>query len=141
RGGPVRPADAEGAVSFPRRTGGRDGSRRGTNPMKSLSRAPIGAAIFLSFAGAAHAGQVGSGTLSTASPSLTFTAGPFPLTNNSYQLPTGSTCSPDAVFRCDASALTVDVPADYATQHPRDRIHLAMTWPDHSEDIDLYVFD
>ncbi|HZP11938.1 MAG TPA: hypothetical protein VFB36_05910 [Nevskiaceae bacterium] len=109
--------------------------------MKSFAIAPIGAAVLLSFASAAHAGEVGSGTLSTTSPSLSFTAGPFTLTNNSYQLPTGSTCSPDAIFRCDTYALTVDVPVDYATSHPRDRIHFAMTWPDHSEDIDLYVFD
>ena len=106
-----------------------------------FSLAPLGAAVFLSLIVTAHAADDGSGTLSAATRSLSFTAGPFTLTNNSYQLPTGSVCGPDAVFRCDTYALTIDVPADYATSHPQDRVHFAMTWPDHSEDIDLYVFD
>ncbi|HZP11955.1 MAG TPA: PKD domain-containing protein [Nevskiaceae bacterium] len=82
-----------------------------------------------------------SGTLSPTSPSVTFTAGPFPLTNESYSTPVGGTCSPGVVFRCDDFSLTVELPDDYDTTHPDDKIVATFTWDNVGDDMDFYLLD
>ena len=61
-----------------------------------------------------------SGTISDTSPVLTYDAGPFNIPNQSPlgagQLDQGPRCS--AQFPCDNFALTVSLPAGYASQHP-----------------------
>ncbi|HVT34443.1 MAG TPA: hypothetical protein VHE37_02580, partial [Nevskiaceae bacterium] len=82
-----------------------------------------------------------AGTLSPDSRALAFTAGPFPLSNESYSLPTGGMCSPQQVFRCDEYTLTLSLPAGYADAHPDDFVRITTAWPDASEDFDIYILD
>ena len=82
-----------------------------------------------------------SGTLSPASKLLTFVAGPFPVTNESYSLPTGGMCSPAQVFRCDEYTLTLALPAGYADAHPDDVVRITTAWADATEDYDIYILD
>ena len=82
------------------------------------------------------------GTLSTASPELTFTAGPFQVTNESGNTGvTSSTCSPAPLFACGLYTLTVDLPADYDKTHPNDVIRVFTKWPNPREDYDISIFD
>jgi PKD repeat protein len=78
------------------------------------------------------------GTLSLANPTLTYTG------NGPYFIPStqGNTCSPPD--QCDEYALTVDLPADFATTNPNDRIHIEVSWIDPSGgvvDYDVYVLN
>src|SRR5882724_3818602 len=78
------------------------------------------------------------GTLSLANPTLTYTG------NGPYFIPSvqGNTCSPPD--QCDEYALTVELPADFATTNPNDRIHIEVGWNDPSGgvvDYDVYVLN
>src|SRR5690349_15361215 len=99
------------------------------------------ALVLTSLAARANDPTPASGTLSPTSTSVTFTAGPFPLTNESYSTPVGGTCSPPTVFRCDDFSLTVALPDDYDTSHPDDKIVATFSWDDASEDYDFYFLD
>lgn len=98
------------------------------------------AVMLAAMTGVVHAANPASGTLSPANPTITYTAGPFSLTNESYSAGAG-TCSPSQIFPCDDFALTVNLPADYASTHPTDIIRMTTTWPDGGQDFDIYVLD
>ena len=99
---------------------------------------PIMLVAFLSVR--VQAGTPDHGTLSTASPSLSYTGGPF-LAPNATDSATGVTC--DQADPCDQFALTVDLPADYATTHPGDTLRLEVGWKDATgaQDLDIYLLD
>ena len=79
-----------------------------------------------------------SGTLSVGDPEITYEgSGP-------YVIPSvgGNTCA--APDECDEFALTVDLPADYATTNPNDKVRIEISWEDPSgggADFDMYVLD
>ncbi|MCA1829040.1 MAG: glycoside hydrolase, partial [Myxococcales bacterium] len=89
---------------------------------------------------AADAATPDHGTVSVASPQLSYTGGPF-YTPNATDSSTGVTC--DAADPCDQFALTVDLPADYATTHPNDQLRIEVGWndPTNVQDLDVYVAD
>jgi hypothetical protein len=78
------------------------------------------------------------GTLSLANPTLTYTG------NGPYFIPSvqGNTCA--APDQCDEYALTVNLPADFATTNPNDKVHIEVSWNDPSGgvvDYDVYVLN
>ncbi|MGI8437307.1 MAG: PKD domain-containing protein [Chthoniobacterales bacterium] len=88
-----------------------------------------------------------SGTLTDTSGPLTYTAGPFTQANQSPvgagQLDTGPRCD-NALFPCDSYALTVTLPAGYATAHPNAAVKVTLSWNDTGSgmsDYDLYVYN
>ncbi|HEX8679071.1 MAG TPA: hypothetical protein VF683_03890, partial [Chthoniobacterales bacterium] len=87
-----------------------------------------------------------SGTLSDATPVLTYTAGPFLQANASPlglgQLDTGPRCN--AALPCDNYALNVSLPAGYAAAHPNASVRVTLSWTDTgsgNSDYDLYVYN
>lgn len=87
-----------------------------------------------------------SGTLSTANPVVTYTAGPFAQANPSPlglgQLDTGPRCDSSA-FPCDTFHLTVTLPNGYTAANPNATIKVTMSWTDlgaGQSDYDLYIF-
>ncbi|MEY2565372.1 MAG: hypothetical protein QOH88_3565 [Verrucomicrobiota bacterium] len=88
-----------------------------------------------------------SGTISTATPTLNYTAGPFFQSNQSPvglgQLDVGPRCD-GAAFPCDTFALTVSLPAGYAAAHPFGGVKVTAKWTDSGagkSDYDLYIYD
>jgi hypothetical protein len=88
-----------------------------------------------------------SGTLSLATPVLTYTAGPFFQANQSPvglgQLDTGPRCDTGA-FPCDSYGLTVSLPAGYSAAHPNAAVKVTMSWTDTGagqSDYDLYIYN
>jgi len=93
----------------------------------------------------AHAGDIGSGTLSPTSGPVTYSSGPFLISNPTVQsgLATGSDqpiCM-DPVAPCDDYSLTVSIPAGYTAQHPLDRVVVTVDWPTAQDDFDMWVLD
>lgn len=86
---------------------------------------------------AIFAASPSSGTLSPASPELTFTSGPHTVSNPSSNS-TGGMCNPPAQ-PCDHYQLTVDLPADYAVTNPKATIRIVGRWPNSAEDFDFYL--
>ncbi|HET6726244.1 MAG TPA: PKD domain-containing protein [Gammaproteobacteria bacterium] len=80
------------------------------------------------------------GTLSPASPSLMYTAGPFLIDNITAQANGAPICGSDAT-PCSDYTLTINLPSDYATTHPRDQITIKVAWPTTADDFDVYVLD
>ena len=78
-----------------------------------------------------------SGTITTATTTLTYTGG------GPYFVPSaqGNTCAPPD--QCDEFALTVNLPANYAATHPNDKIRCEVSWADATgaADFDLFVLD
>jgi hypothetical protein len=88
-----------------------------------------------------------SGTISTTTRTLTYTAGPFFQANQSPvglgQLDVGPRCD-NATFPCDTFALTVNLPAGYSAAHPFGGVKVTMGWTDSGagkSDYDLYIFN
>ena len=98
--------------------------------------------LLLSFSGAVWANDPipAAGTLSPATPVVEFTTAQFLISNESYSAGQAM-CAPQPVFRCDDFALTVELPDDYAAKHPDDLILITTTWPDKTEDFDIYILD
>ena len=112
------------------------GTRRGAAPRGLRARfilatlAVTAAALLATLAGSAA--NPASGTLSVATPTLTYTGGPNLISN-----PSGQAGAVDCVnLPCDDYALTINVPAEYEDTH-QVRIHVA--WPIPAEDYDLQV--
>ena len=76
-----------------------------------------------------------SGTLSVASPELSYEAGPFVISD---PVPVGCADVPDA---CDDFALTVDLPANYASTNPTSKFVIALSWDPQQADLDLALLD
>ena len=88
-----------------------------------------------------------SGTISVATPMLTYDAGPFFVANQSPlglgQLDNGPRCD-DTTFPCDTFALTVNLPAGYSAAHPFGGVKVTVGWTDSGagkSDYDLYIFN
>src|SRR5438477_2653176 len=98
---------------------------------RRLARLSVSLAFVFAVSNSARANDAvpASGTLSPDNPTLTFTAGPMAVSNESYNAGAPA-CSPQPVFRCDEYALTVDLPADYAQTHPDDFILMTTSWDD-----------
>ncbi|MDQ6860651.1 MAG: PKD domain-containing protein [Verrucomicrobiota bacterium] len=95
------------------------------------------ASIGLSLGWLSFAATPSSGTVSVANPSVSYTgSGPYILPSAG-----GDTCA--APDQCDEFALTVNLPADYSTTHPNDKIRCEIRWDDPTggADFDLYVHD
>jgi hypothetical protein len=91
-----------------------------------------------------------SGTISVATPSFTYTAGPFDQANPSPlgagQFDTGPRCD-SSTFPCDTFALAVNLPSNYldntSTGHPQASVKVTMSWVDAGtgkSDYDLYIY-
>lgn len=76
------------------------------------------------------------GTLSVATPRLTYTSGPFLIANPSAAVPTNNGPVCDATNPCDDYNLTVNVPAGYNAGHS---IKVTVSWPVAAADFDLYI--
>ena len=76
----------------------------------------------------------GSGTLSPAAPTLSYTAGPFLVANPGAQAGGGPVCNGPET--CDDYALTVAVPAGYDANH---NIRIEIGWPVAGADFDVYI--
>lgn len=109
-----------------------------------LSSGALGAAAVVALTAAAlspmaqlvtRAATPGSGTVSTTSPTLTYTAGPF-LTPNTTSAAGPVICN--AVTPCDDFALTVSVPAGYNSGH---NVQVRVQWPTAAADFDVYLLD
>jgi hypothetical protein len=106
--------------------------RRGTPRVAVLAAIVLGTtAIVVPAMAATPAG----GTISDASPTATWTAGPFAVPNvtGTVGTPTCGTATP-----CDDYKLTVDVPAGYDTDHS---VRVEVSWPQTAADFDVYVLD
>src|SRR5687767_12018906 len=88
--------------------------------------------------GSALAADPPSGTLSPDQPELTYTVPPQPLPNASGAAG-DYVC--DATSPCDDFALTVALPADWATTHPNDRVRIDAVAIPEVADIDMYLLD
>src|SRR2546430_1764101 len=83
----------------------------------------------------ADAATPASGTVSPASPTGTWTAGPFAVANPSAQ--SGSLLCNQAA-PCDDYGLTVTVPAGYDAGND---LTISVGWPDTAADFDVYLYD
>src|SRR6267142_2465770 len=88
-----------------------------------------------------------SGTLTTASGAVTYTAGPFLQANPSPlglgQLDTGPRCN-GTTFQCDSFDLTVALPAGYTGTHCNSAVKVTLSWVDSGtgqSDYDLYIYE
>ncbi|HUP92298.1 MAG TPA: hypothetical protein VM074_08630 [Solimonas sp.] len=86
-----------------------------------------------------HAATPPSGTISPNSKELSYTVPAAPVANASGLTGTAYTC--DATNPCDEFELTVDLPADYPAQNPKDRIRVAAAADVETADIDLQIAD
>ncbi|HEX4873229.1 MAG TPA: PKD domain-containing protein [Nevskiaceae bacterium] len=82
----------------------------------------------------AAATEPAEGTLSADNRSLSASGGPYVVAN-----PAADCSLPDPA--CDRYTLTVDLPADYATTNPDDKIVIDLTWSPQQTDLDLLVED
>ncbi|PYL01344.1 MAG: hypothetical protein DME32_09220, partial [Verrucomicrobia bacterium] len=88
-----------------------------------------------------------SGTLTTVSGPVTYTAGPFVQPNPSPlglgQLDTGPRCN-STTFPCDSFDLTVTLPAGYTGTHCNAAVKVTLSWVDTGtgqSDYDLYIYE
>ena len=103
----------------------------------------LASAVVVAPAGATFSG---SGTISTASPSVTYTGGTYSTSNPTP--PVGGVggvvtlnpvCNDDI---CDRYVVTVaNIPDNYTTTHPLDRLLFKAEWSDANADFDLWVYD
>ncbi len=92
------------------------------------------AALLMTMGGAAA--DPSSGTLSVANPNLTYTSGPFVVSNPSAQAAGEPVCTTQQV--CDDFTLTVSVPASLANTH---NIEVRTFWDNGTEDYDIYLYE
>jgi hypothetical protein len=85
--------------------------------------------------GVSEAATPNSGTLSTGTPTITYTAGPFLVPNVTG---TAGAVICNAVTPCDEFRLTVSVPAGYDAGHD---VKITIQWPTAVADFDLYLLD
>ena len=98
------------------------------------------------FATPADATFSGSGTISPASPSLSYSGGTYSVSNPTPPVSgVGGVVSISPVCNddiCDRFLVTVaDVPPDYTSLHPLDRLIFKIEWPSGNTDFDLWIYD
>jgi len=86
----------------------------------------------------AHGADPASGTLSAATKQLSYVYGPNAISNPSG---TAELICQAPVLPCDAYALTIDLPADYASRFPNSRIEISTTWDVDGDDYDIYLLN
>ena len=104
--------------------------------------AALAALAFLFVASSSIAADPAEGTLSPATPELSYGSGPF-LASNPTPVPeadTGPRCN--VLASCDSYKLTVSLPAGYAAANPKAKIRITTAWePAGGTDVDLWVYD
>lgn len=95
-------------------------------------------ALFMFAPAAVHSATPPSGTLSVATPTLTYTYGPNVVSNPSAQAVDGGICSPPAQ-PCDHYDLTIDLPSDFATTNGNATIRISTAWNLPADDYDIYL--
>src|SRR5205085_8092298 len=85
-----------------------------------------------------------TGTLTDTSGPVSYTAGPFNLSNPTpvIELDSGPECG-SAAQPCDDYALTVTLPSGYHAAHPNAAIKVSMSWTDSGagqSDYDIYIY-
>jgi hypothetical protein len=105
--------------------------------MRSWSGLPLAVTMLCSgfAAGTASAASPPSGIVTARSTSVSYTAGPFVVSNNTG-LAGAVVCN--AAAPCDDFKLTVDIPATYASDY---NLTVRIQWPNGAADFDLYVLD
>ena len=105
--------------------------------MRSWSCLPLAAAMLFSGFGAGLAGAANpsSGTVTARSTAVSYSAGPF-LLSNATGLAGNVICN--AATPCDDFKLTVDLPTTYASDY---NLAVKIQWPNSAADFDLYVLD
>lgn len=99
------------------------------SPTQTGYTAPVSAA------GAAPVATPGAGTLSAATPTVTYTGGPHFVSNASAQ--SGELICND-VLPCDDFALTVIAPPGYENTH---NVRVQVEWPNSVSDFDVYILN
>ncbi|MCW2777260.1 MAG: hypothetical protein JWN17_985 [Frankiales bacterium] len=111
------------------------------SPRARRAGVALGAAVLLATAlpalsaGGAAAATPAAGTVSATSPTLTYTSGPFTVSNATGNAGTVDCSAPNS---CDDFALTVATPADYATGHT---LKVSTAWTGAAADFDVYLLD
>jgi len=97
----------------------------------------VGLVFALLLGTAAYAANPASGTVSAASPTASWTAGPFLVANVSGQAgdPICGTAQTSGVI-CDTFTLNIVAPADASAK----RVRVDVAWPGTQADFDLYVY-
>lgn len=95
----------------------------------------MAAALLMTMAGSAA--DPSSGTLSVATPNLTYESGPFLVSNPSAQAAGEPICS-DPEQPCDDYTLTVNVPASFENTH---NVVITTIWDNAPEDYDIYLYE
>src|SRR5437868_4233750 len=123
--------------------------RRNTNSQAAFFNPRLFGAFLLCSAGAwlamlSFASTPPTGTLTDTSGPVSYTAGPFNLSNPTpvIELDSGPECG-SAAQPCDHYALTVTLPSGYHAAHPNASIKVSLSWTDSGagqSDYDLYVY-
>lgn len=103
--------------------------------------AKVAAAALAACAVQAWAADPDSGSVSPAAPDLSYTSGPFLVSNPVGITANGAPDCIDPVAPCDDFALTVDVPADYDQTHPGATVRIAVGWSAAADDYDIFLYD
>lgn len=85
-----------------------------------------------------QAAEPASGTLSVTTPELSYSYGPNVISNPSATA--AQTCQAP-VLPCDSYALTIDLPADYASRNPGSKIEISTTWDIAADDYDIALLN
>src|SRR5205814_800129 len=123
--------------------------RRNTNSQAAFFNPRIFAAFLLCSIGAwlamfSVASTPSSGTLTDTSGPVSYTAGPFFVSNPTpvIELDSGPECGGSSQ-PCDDFALTVSLPSGYHTSNPNASVKVTLSWTDSgsgSSDYDLYIY-
>jgi PKD repeat protein len=105
-----------------------------------LAFALCSAAALLALASFATVSPTG-GTLSPATPQITYTGGPFLVPTNSSDNAAGPVTCDSGANPCEDFNLTVDVPQSYKDTHPNDVVKIEISWTDPSggQDLDTWL--
>ncbi|MEQ1438341.1 PKD domain-containing protein [Fontimonas sp. SYSU GA230001] len=107
--------------------------------MLSNQRWVRAAALGVLFCGGVHAADPASGTLTPDSPELSYTSGPFIVSNPSGTA-TGEPACAAPVQPCDDYSLTVTLPAGFVAAHPNAEVKVTVAWDMPADDIDAYMY-
>lgn len=120
-------------------------ARTATRRPRGRQLATLAALLAVMAVAPARAAVTGSGTLSPENPTLTYSSGPFLISNPTIQAValTGGDqpiCE-DPVLPCDDYLLDVAIPAGYKALHPDHRIVIQIEWSAAANDFDMFLLD
>jgi PKD repeat protein len=87
------------------------------------------------------AAEPASGTLSPTAPELSYTSGPFLVSNPVGITANGAPDCIDPALPCDDFALSVSLPGDYDQTNPGAVIRVAVAWDALADDYDIFLYD